>query len=30
MGDDILILAATRWKLRKAIRELNLNFDGLR
>jgi len=28
--DDILILAATRWKLRKAIRELNRTFDGLK
>jgi len=28
--DDILILAATRGKLKKAIRELNRTFDGLR
>lgn len=28
--DDILILAETRWKLRKAIRELNQTFEGLK
>jgi len=28
--DDILILADTRWKLRKAIRALNQTFDGLK
>jgi len=28
--DDILILSATRWKLRKAIRELNRTFGGLK
>ncbi|MCK9378136.1 MAG: reverse transcriptase domain-containing protein [Syntrophobacterales bacterium] len=28
--DDILILADTRWKLKKAIRVLNRNFDDLK
>jgi RNA-directed DNA polymerase len=28
--DDLLILAATRWKLRTAIRELNRTFAGLK
>jgi hypothetical protein len=28
--DDILILATTRWKLRKAIRVLNQTFAGLK
>jgi len=28
--DDILTLANTRWKLRKAIRALNQTFDGLK
>ncbi len=28
--DDILILAETRWKLKKAIRVLNQTFDGLK
>jgi hypothetical protein len=30
MMDDILILATTRWKLRKAILALNQTFDGLK
>jgi hypothetical protein len=28
--DDILILAPTRWKLRKAIRVMNQTFDELK